>query len=69
MRNFLNQLVSPTLPHEIFNPLMLPVHKIVERVVVDAMFITNIANLVGINLEIGTQRLVLEGKPLHQLET
>jgi hypothetical protein len=22
-----------------------------------------------VNLEIGTQRLVLEGKPLHQLET
>ena len=33
------------------------------------MFIINIANLVGMNLEIGTQRLVLEGKPLHQLET
>ena len=51
--------------HEIFIPLMLHVHKIVERVVVDALFITNIANLVGMNLEIGTQRLVLEGKPLH----
>ena len=46
---------------------MLPVHKIIERVVVDAYFITNIANLVGMNLEIGTQRLVLEGKPPHQL--
>ena len=33
------------------------------------MFIINIANLVGINLEMGTQRLVLEGKPLQQLET
>ena len=32
------------------------------------MFIINIANLIGMNLEIGTQRLVLEGKPLHQLE-
>ena len=32
------------------------------------MFIINIANLVGMNLEIGTRRLVLEGKPLHQLE-
>ena len=32
------------------------------------MFIINIANLVGMNLEIATQRLVLEGKPLHQLE-
>ena len=33
------------------------------------MFLINIANLAGMNLEIGTQRLVLEGKPLHQLET
>ena len=33
------------------------------------MFIINIANLVGMNLEIGTQRLVLEEKPHHQLET
>jgi hypothetical protein len=33
------------------------------------MFITNIANLVGMNLEIGTQRLMLEGKPLHQFGT
>jgi hypothetical protein len=32
------------------------------------MFITNIANLIGINLEIGMQMLVMEGKPLHQLE-
>ena len=32
------------------------------------MFIINVANLVGMNLEIGTQMLVLEGKPLHQLE-
>ena len=54
--------------HEIFNPLILLVHKDFERVVVDAYVYHNIANLVGINLEIGTQRLVLEGKPLHQLE-
>ena len=31
------------------------------------MFIINITNLVGTNLEIGTERLVLEGKPPHQL--
>ena len=31
------------------------------------MFIINIANLIGMNLDIGTQRLVLEGKPPHQL--
>jgi hypothetical protein len=54
--------------HEIFNPLVLPVHKDFERVVVVNMFIINITNLVGMNLEIGTQRLVLEGKPLHQRE-
>jgi hypothetical protein len=33
------------------------------------MFIINITNLVGMNLEIGNLRLVLDGKPLHQLET
>ena len=33
------------------------------------MFIINIENLLGMNLEIGNLRLVLEGKPLHQLET
>jgi hypothetical protein len=32
------------------------------------MFIINIANLIGMNLEVGTRRLVLYGKPLHQLE-
>jgi hypothetical protein len=32
------------------------------------MFIINITNLVGMNLEIGTRRLVLEKKPLYQLE-
>ena len=31
------------------------------------MCIINITNLIGMNLEIGTQRLVLEGKPPHQL--
>jgi hypothetical protein len=33
------------------------------------MFIINITNLVVMNLKIGKQRLVLEGEPLHQLET
>ena len=32
------------------------------------MFIINVANLVGMNLEIGTRRLVLEEKPLQPLE-
>jgi hypothetical protein len=31
------------------------------------MFIINIANLVMLNLEIGTLKLVLEGKPLNQI--
>jgi hypothetical protein len=33
------------------------------------MFVISIANLVGMNLEIGTQRLMLERKPLHKFET
>ena len=53
--------------HEIFNSLILLVHKDFERVVVDA-YVYYIANLIGMNLEIGTRRLVLEGKPLQQLE-
>ena len=69
IRNLLNHFVTLTLPHKIFNPLILPVHKDFERVVVDAYVYHNIANLVGINLEIGTQRLILEGKPLQELET
>ena len=32
------------------------------------MFITNIANLVGMNLEIGTQGLVLEGNHFTNLK-
>ena len=31
------------------------------------LFIINIIDLIVLDLEIGTQRLVLEGKPLHQL--
>jgi hypothetical protein len=30
------------------------------------MFIINIVNLIVVNLEIGTLKLVLEGKPLNQ---
>ena len=57
--------LSNIATHEIVNSLILPVHKKFERVVVDVY--VYLANLVGINLEIGTQRLVLEGKPPHQL--
>ena len=55
--------------HEIFNPLILPVHKNFERMVVDAYVYHKYCRSHCVNLEIGTQRLVLEGKPLHQLET
>jgi chromosome condensin MukBEF complex kleisin-like MukF subunit len=48
--------------HEIFNPLILPIHKDFERVVIDAYVYR------CVNLEIGTRRLVSEGKPLHQLK-
>ena len=57
--------------HEIFNPLMLLVHKNFKRVVVDVFVYHKYCKshcVVGMNLEIGTQRLVLKGKPLHQLE-
>jgi hypothetical protein len=54
--------------HEIFNPLILPVHKDFDRVVVDAYVYHKYCRSRCVNLEIGTQRLMLEGKPLHQLE-
>ena len=57
-----------TTTHEIFNPLILPIHKKIERVVVDAYVYYKYYRSHCVNLEIGTQRLVLEGKPLHQLE-
>jgi hypothetical protein len=54
--------------HEIFNPLFLPVHKDFKRVVVDAYIYHKYCRSRCVNLAIGTQRLVLEEKPLHQLE-
>jgi hypothetical protein len=54
--------------HEISNPLMLFVHKNFETVVVDAYVYYKYCRSHCVNLEIGTQRLMLEGKPLHQLE-
>ena len=54
--------------HEIFNPLILLVHKYFKRVVVDAYVYHKYCRSHCVNLEIGTQRLMLEGKPLHQLE-
>ena len=60
--------LSNIATHEIFNPLMLPIHKIIERVVVDAYVYHKYYRSCCVNLEIGTQILMLEGKSLHQLE-
>jgi hypothetical protein len=51
--------------HEISNPLMLFVHKNFETVVVDAYVYHKYYISHCVNLEIGTQRLVLDRKPLH----
>jgi hypothetical protein len=59
--------LSNIATHEIFNPLVLPIHKNFERVVVDAYVYHKYCRSRCVNLEIGTQRLVLEGKLLHQL--
>ena len=61
--------LSNIATHEIFNPLKLPIHKNFERVVVDTYVYYKYCRSHCVNLEIGTQRLVLERKPLHQLET
>ena len=60
--------LSNIATHEIFNPLMLHVHKGFERVVVDAYIYHKYCISHCVNLEIGTQRLVLEEKQLHQLK-
>jgi hypothetical protein len=54
--------------HEIFNPLILPAHKNFERMVVDAYVYHKYCRSRSVNFEIGTQRLVSWGKPLHQLK-
>ena len=54
--------------HEIFNPLILLVHKDFERVIIDAYVYHKYCRSCCVNLEIGTQRLILVGKSLHQLE-
>jgi len=59
--------LSNIATHEIFNPSFSLFIKTLKGWLQMHMFIINITNLVGINLEIGTLRLVLEGKPLHQL--
>ena len=60
--------LSNIAAHEVFNPLILSVPKIFERVVVDAYVYHKYCRSRCVNLEICTQRLMLEGKPLHQLE-
>ena len=59
--------LSNLATHEIFNPLVHLVHKNFERVVVDVYVYHKYYRSHCVNLEIGTQRLVLEGKPPHQL--
>jgi hypothetical protein len=60
--------LSNITTHEIFNPLVLPVPKDFERVVVDAYIYHKYCRSRCVNLEIGIPRLVSEEKPLHQLE-
>jgi hypothetical protein len=57
-----------TTTHEIFNPLILSIPKDFERVVVGVYVYHKYYKSRCVNLEINTRRLVLEGKPLHQLE-
>jgi hypothetical protein len=57
-----------TITHEIFNPLVLSIPKDFERVAVDTYVYHKYCRSHCVNLEIGTRRLVSEGKPLHQLE-
>ena len=64
----LEQIDLSIATNEIFNPLILPVHKDFERVVVDVYVYHKYYRSHCVNLEIGTQRLMLEGKPLHNLE-
>jgi hypothetical protein len=67
--NFLESIgLSNFAIHEIFNPLMLSVPKNFKKVVVDIYVYHKYHRSHCVNLEISTQILVLEGKPLHQLE-
>jgi len=57
MRNLLDQLVSNVTTHEILNPLILPIHKIIKMMVVDAYFYHKYYRS-RCNLDIGAQRLM-----------
>jgi hypothetical protein len=50
--------LSNIAKHEIFNPLVLPIHKDFERVVVDVYVYHKYCKSRCVNLEISTQRLV-----------
>ena len=67
MRNLLDQLVSNIITHEILKPLILPINKIIKRVVVDA-YVYHKYYRSRCNLDMGAQRLMFERKPPHQLE-
>jgi len=58
--------LSNIAAHEIFNPFILSVPKNFERVVVDAYIYHKYCRSRCVNLKIGTQRLMLEGKQPHQ---
>jgi len=57
MRNLLDQIVSNIITHEILNPFILPIHKIIKRVVVDA-YVYHKYYRSCCNLDIGAQRLM-----------
>jgi len=57
MRNVLEHLVSNIITHEILNPLILPTHKIIKRVVVDA-YVYHKYYRSRCNLDMGAQRLM-----------
>jgi hypothetical protein len=57
--------LSNITTHEIFNPLILHAHKNFKRVVVNVYVYHKYYISRCVNLEIDTQRLVLEGKPFH----
>ena len=59
--------LSNIATHEIFKPLILLVHKDFERVVVDAYVYHKYCRSRCVNLEIGTQRLMLEGNHFTNL--
>jgi hypothetical protein len=60
--------LSNIATHEIFSPLILPILKNFERVVIDAYVYYKYCRSHRKNLEICVQRMAMKGEPLHQLE-